>query len=261
MISGKIEMPKRLEPHSKRRIKIEIATPAYGSVYSSCYVRTLYTLLNRGNADGIAFALSEIDYSDIVVARNYLISNFYFNHKDCTHLLFLDSDMGFPYHFFRAMLALREDVVGALYPKRSLDLEAIHRAGHLSFGDAYQKACTYIGGPPGRSHSRDDSFFEVPRCGTGILLISRSCVEQLLLADPGLLDARRHQGFALFDQKLPGGVIALFDKMVVDGKELSEDFSFCERWRSLCTGSIWASKPAGIEHAGDLVVVSNGRTR
>jgi hypothetical protein len=87
-------------------------------------------------------------------------------------------------------------------------------------------------------------------------MISRSCVEQLLLADPGLLDVRRHQGVSLFDQKLPGGVITLFDKMIKDGQELSEDFSFCERWRGLCAGSIWAGKPAGIEHAGDLVVTS-----
>jgi hypothetical protein len=255
MISGRLN-PSASTAGSARRWKINLATPAYGSQYDSCYVRTIYSLLSRGSADGVAFSLSEIDYSDIVAARNYLVSNFYFNRKDCSHMLFLDSDMGFPYELFKAMLALEEEVVGVIYPRRSLDLEVLHRHGDLPFHEAYHLALSMIGSLLPVSHPRDSRFSEASNCGTGILLIARSCIDRFLQVDPTLLNRERHQSVPLFKQKLPKGVLTIFDKVQYNGEELSEDFSFCWRWRELCQRSIWATRSPGIEHAGSLLVTS-----
>ena len=76
-------------------IKINIATPSYGSTYSGAYVRTLYKVLSTGPKNRVSYSFSDIDYADVVTARNYLISNFYFNKPDCSHILFIDDDMGF----------------------------------------------------------------------------------------------------------------------------------------------------------------------
>ena len=255
MISGQLSF-KNSAAQSARRWKINLATPAYGSQYHSCYVRTLYCLLASGPADGISFSFSEIDYSDIVAARNYLISNFYFNKRDCSHMLFLDSDMGFPYQLFKAMLELGEDVVGAIYPRRFVDLKELHRHASLPFEQAYHQATSTIGKLLGVPHTRNANFSEALNCGTGILLISRSCIDTFLQVDPTLLDRRRHQTVPLFREKLSSGVLTLFDKIHHNGGELSEDFSFCWRWREICKRQIWASKAPGIEHAGSLVVTS-----
>ena len=75
--------------------KLNIAIPAYKGEYSAAYVRSFYSLLTVAPSMGLRFSFSEIDYSDIVTSRNYLLSNFFYNKTDCSHLLFLDADMGF----------------------------------------------------------------------------------------------------------------------------------------------------------------------
>ena len=57
-------------------MKINIATPAYGSVYAFTCVRSFYSLLASSVKQGLAYSFSEIDYADVVKARNYLPSNF-----------------------------------------------------------------------------------------------------------------------------------------------------------------------------------------
>jgi hypothetical protein len=38
-----------------------------------------------------------------------------------------------------------------------------------------------------------------------------------------------------------------------DGTRLSEDYSFCERWRSLAGNEIWAAVDEPIGHVGDMI--------
>jgi hypothetical protein len=44
-------------------------------------------------------------------------------------------------------------------------------------------------------------------------------------------------------------LIRAFDPLFVDKTRLSEDFSFCHRWRQ-CGGQIWANTAHQITHAG-----------
>lgn len=69
-------------------------------------MRSFYLLLSEGQRWGARFAFSEINYSDIVASRNFLISNFYYNKPDCDFLLFVDADMGFPPALILEMITL-----------------------------------------------------------------------------------------------------------------------------------------------------------
>lgn len=231
-------------------IKINIATPAYGSTYDSVYVKTLYLLLTNKPAN-IQFSFSEIDCADIVTARNFLISNFYFNHLDCTHLLFIDSDMGFSPRLLQHMLAIKQDLVGIIAPKRKLDVQKLHQSSpQLPFSQAYAQACTFIGAAKDKNAQAD--FVEVTECGAGIMLISRQCIDIMIKKCPEIVDHQRFKngGFATeFKQFLtPFNTIDLVDR------SLSEDFSFCYRWHNLCGGKIFANTTAYIEHVGRLHV-------
>jgi hypothetical protein len=44
-------------------------------------------------------------------------------------------------------------------------------------------------------------------------------------------------------------LIRAFDPLVVEGGRLSEDFSFCHRWRK-CNGEIWARADKSLTHIG-----------
>ena len=94
VITGKIQLPPRRA--DDKRLNIAIATPAYKGEFSTAYVRSLFMLVTAAPAMGLRFSFSDFDYSDIVTSRNYLLSNFFYNMTNCSHLLFIDADMGLP---------------------------------------------------------------------------------------------------------------------------------------------------------------------
>lgn len=235
---------------ARRGTKINIATPAYGGTYSGAYVRSLYRLLATAPAHGLSFSFSDIDYADIVVARNYLLSNFYYNMKDCSHMLFIDDDMGFSESLVYGMVQLHQDVVGAISPKRQIDLKKLHSLGDLPFDKAYAMACDFIGSAD--ISRREGGFVEVEGCGTGIMLVSRRCIDRMVAALPHIVDRKRFRKLP-FATKFQEFLVP-FDKIVLDDRELSEDFSFCHRWRKECGGKIYASVDNSIQHVGSITI-------
>lgn len=247
MISGTLQQPVESGP----RLKLNIATPAYKGEYSSAYVRSLYSLLTAAPSMGLSFSFSEVDYSDIVTSRNYLVSNFFYNKKDCSHLLFLDADMGFPHRLISEMVALGEPLVGVVYPKRSINLARLHSLSGQPFARAYARSCSFIG-TPGEPHPRNPAFRRVDGCGTGIMLIARTCIERMLDQCQGLVDECRYKRLP-FASKF-NAFITPFKKIELEDRELSEDLSFCHRWTQACGGLIYANVTSDIEHVGSFTV-------
>ena len=89
---------------------------------------------------------------------------------------------------------------------------------------------------------------EVEGCGTGLLLIRRDCIEEMLKKLPNLSDHRSH--IPITTEGKLSRLIRAFQNLSVDGRRLSEDFSFCHRWRRLCGGEVWANVKHPITHVG-----------
>jgi len=68
---------------------------------------------------------------------------------------------------------------------------------------------------------------------------------------PGIVDTKSFKALP-FGNKFEK-MVTPFDKVVVNGMELSEDFSFCHRWIEGCGGKVWASIHRNIRHAGRMV--------
>ena len=84
-------------------------------------IRLTQALQNRK----IPFLLKTVELSDIVMARNYLLSVFLSDER-FTHALFLGSDLSFePEQFFR-LLDFDEDFVTAVYPDHQARDEVLH---------------------------------------------------------------------------------------------------------------------------------------
>lgn len=245
-ISGKLNA---MDLDSKSHKKINIATPAYGGVYCSEYVKTMYRLLSKKS--NTRFSFSEIDYADIVTSRNYLISNFFYNKKDCSHILFMDSDMGFPTDLIFEMIDLNEDVVGAICPSRSINLESLHSKSGLSYGKAYNESLRFIGNPI-KKHHKNESFKNVDLIGAGILLISRECIGKMIKFCPDIVDKLRFKSLPFGSNFV--NFITPFDKIKLEDRELSEDLSFCYRWTNFCEGKIFAGVNFEIEHVAKICI-------
>lgn len=233
------------------KTRINIATPAYGSKYASVYLHTFFALLSGAAARNVAFTFAEIDYADIVTARNYLVSNFYFNCPDESHLLFVDDDMGFDPALLYDMLELNQPLVGVLAPRRQFSPEKMFAQDRAMPADqAYALASDFVGAPS--NPKERGSFVKVKQCGTGIMLISRECIRTMIEKCPDIVDARRYKKMPFANQF--SNFITPFNKVELEDKELSEDFSFCHRWVHHCGGTIFANTSRQVQHVGQMVV-------
>lgn len=227
--------------------KITIATPAYGEVFYAPYVRSLYRLTQVFAQRKWRSSLSYVSYADIVESRNYLLTQ-WFDKSDASHLLFLDADMGFAPELITDMMNFGTPVVGVVYPKRQIDLDRLTKLA--ASGDspvlALARSHEFIVRNPRKTTYRN-GFIEVDGCGTGIMLIKRDCVEELLRKFPQLSDTAAKKLSPL--AKDLDRLIRAFDPVTVDGARLSEDYSFCHRWRQ-CGGEVWASIAHEITHIG-----------
>jgi hypothetical protein len=161
-------------------------------------------------------------------ARNTLTAKFLHN-KDSTHLMFIDADIGFePWHLL-VLLNRDVDVIGGLYPMKSLPV----------------KWC--VNGFEGAEEG-PDGLQEVSKTGTGFLLIKRHVFEKL----------NEHPATKPFmnDIGLPAELNpymkTYFDTAVRENRYYSEDWTFCENWRDL-GGKVWVDKRVLLRHTGTYV--------
>jgi hypothetical protein len=89
---------------------------------------------------------------------------------------------------------------------------------------------------------------EVEGCGAGIMLIERGCIKAMLEKLPELSDAAAKKTSPL--ARNLDRLIRAFEPLTVDGARLSEDYSFCRRWRASCGGEVWANIAHKITHVG-----------
>jgi hypothetical protein len=240
--------------------KIIIATPAYGEMFFTPYVQSLFRLTRALDQRNWPSDFCSTAYSDIAESRNILLTYWYEN-TDASHLLFIDADMGFEPQLVIDMLEFNKPVVGVIYPKKTVNLNQISdltRSGQ-SAQRAIANSHDFVVRRPLRGTARN-GFMQVDGCGTGIFLIQRTCVDVMIKKMPEIVDVdtlkpiRRVPEIRLAgSERLADGFdrfIRAFDFTVVDGQRLTEDYSFCHRWRHHCRGEVWANIAYEITHIG-----------
>jgi len=162
-------------------------------------------------------------------ARNTLTAKFLHN-KESTHLMFIDADIGWePWHLL-VMLNAQKDVIGGLYPMKSLPV----------------KWC--VNGFDGAKVSEDGNLQEVSKTGTGFLLMKREVFEKLD-AHPAVKPFMNDIGLPV---ELNPYMKTYFDTAVRENRYYSEDWTFCENWRDL-GGEVWVDKRVLLKHTGTYV--------
>jgi hypothetical protein len=150
--------------------------------------------------------------------------------------MFIDADIGWePWHLL-VMLNAQKDVIGGLYPMKSLPV----------------KWC--VNGLPGVVEDPNSSLVEVSKTGTGFLLIKREVFEK----------SDSHPAVRAFanDIGLPPELNqymkTYFDTAVREGRYYSEDWTFCENWRDL-GGQVWVDKRVLLRHTGTYTFDGNAQ--
>lgn len=210
-----------------------IFVPAFGQQVTATTFLTTHALQQAFAGKGIGGGISTLSYPDIAELRNMALTMWY-DTMQSTHMLFLDADMGVEPQMVLDMLMLDEPVVGALYPKRVYPLQ-------------------WAGSGNGKDTAeRRAGFMSVNGVGMGCTLIAREAVTIMLEKMPELSDTRieMHSAKDIFAGSGVKRIIKAFTKIddPVIG-ELSEDLSFCQRWRE-CGGKVWASIAYNVTHVG-----------
>ena len=255
-----IEISVSIEELRKR--KIFVATPMYGGMCTGQYCKSsadLAILSSKYGMDVRFFYL--YNESLITRARNYLVDEFL--RSDCTHLMFIDADIGFDPDDVIALSVIAEtgsdkEVVCGPYPKKCISWEKIKKAVDRGFADKDpQQLEKYVGDYVFNPTDGQDSIalnepVEVLEGGTGFMIIQRGVFEKFKTAYPNLSYKPDHVRTEHFDGSRE--IHAYFD-CVIDPKTkryLSEDYMFCQYARDAGM-KVWLCPWMKLEHQGTYV--------
>jgi hypothetical protein len=227
---------------------VVIATPCYGGMVTQRYMCSTFALMQTGTAVDMPVSLELMGYDSLITrGRNTLVTRF-LDTPTATHLLFVDADIGYSAEQVFRMLAFDQDVVAGMYPLKLIDWSA--GLSHAQAGETVETApLRYVGAPcEGEGAESRDGFVTATYAGAGFLLIKRNVFLRMAVAYPWMHYTACHNAARPSFSK---NQYAFFDCMIDPdtGDYLSEDYTFCRRWRDM-GGKIWLDTQSSLIHVG-----------
>ena len=212
---------------SNKNIRIFVGTPVHSDV-SIHYFKASLEFQKECYVRKIPVMFQVMKSSLVTQGRQLCVSAFL--SSQCTHLLFIDSDISYSYKMFEKMVNYDKDICMVPYPIKSMDFEKIKKKikngselDPMVMGNQYTMS---IVDPT--SIKIDNGFIEVERGPAGFMLIKREAIEKLIKEYPEFT-IKQH---TLIDGKLVerDNMYNFFDTYW-DPKEKTytgEDFYFCK---------------------------------
>ncbi len=235
---------------------IAIAMPTVGSTVQTKTLSSVVGTCSMLAQNRIGFTFMYVDFSEVVHARNGL-ARMFLDDERFTHLLFVDYDMQFSPMVVKRLLEAEKPLIGCAYPKRETDEAEIERVirsqlaeGTFDLRRALSIASRYVvrQNPCGKTLKMriENGLTRVQGVGMGLTLIQRRVFTDLIAS--GKVRHRIQTTIGGTEKKRTYG---FFDPIEGDnGNLLSEDFSFCEKWRHYCCGEVWCNVADDIGHYG-----------
>lgn len=227
----------RISVEDLQKKKLFVATPMYGGQCAGMYTKSTNDLAMACTRYGIDLRFYYLFNESLITrARNYCVDEFL--RSDCTHLLFIDSDIGFSFKDVFTLMHLCDpgtgyDIVTGPYPKKTIAWEKVKSAVNQGYGannpfELENFIGDYVFNPAeGITEFRIDEPVKVQEAGTGFMMIHREVFEKYAKAYPELRYLPDHARTEHFDGTRE--ITAYFD-CIIDPQSrryLSEDYMFC----------------------------------
>jgi len=205
-------------------------------------------MISSCNQAGVKACFHHLAGESLITRARNLIANAFLRRNDCTHLLFIDADIGFPGDAALRYLRSDKDVVCGVYPVKYLDVEKLRRLpDKLSDDDAVSSALMYTVKLQDGAVQVKNGLVPVEYGPAGFMMIKRQVFLKMAEAYPQL---RYHNSFVNSGDKTYDNW-AFFDTAIdpENGDYLPEDYAFCKRWRAI-GGEIYADVLSHFTHSG-----------
>jgi hypothetical protein len=245
-----------------RKKKIFVATPMYGGACGGQYTKSSVDLASLAAQYGMDVRFFYLFNESLITrARNYLVDEFL--RSDCTHLMFIDSDIGFDPNDVIALSVIAAEgtdkhIVCGPYPKKCIAWEKIKRAVDKGFADKNPENLEkYVGDfvfnpKEGTGSIALDEPVEVLEGGTGFMMIQRAALEKFQAAYPQYMYKPDHVRTEHFDGTRE--ILMAFQAEVdpVSKRYLSEDYWFCQKSWEIGVKT-WLCPWMKLQHMGSYV--------
>lgn len=210
---------------------IMVGTPMYGGLCHDAYLMGIFDLQRECHLYGIELQVQTIRNESLIQrGRNRIVAEFLAS--SCSHLVFIDADIGFKGRDVLRLVAHGQPLIGATYAKKNrerVDFALVPLSGPQEVGEG--------------------DIIEVEALPGGFMCIRRSTIEDLVHANPRL--RYRVQGSDVKGATYEDHLFALFDCSIdqTTGNYWSEDYLFCQRWRGI-GGRVMLDPHIILEHHG-----------
>jgi len=230
-----------ITPEALSGKKLMVATPMYGGQCAGIFTKSTNDLCTAAAKFGIDVEFYYLFNESLITrARNYCVDEFL--RSDCTHLLFIDSDIGFTYRDVFVLMHLCEDgmdVVCGPYPKKTIAWEKIYNAVQHGYGsqnpfELENFVGDFVFNPAENiTEFRIDTPVEIREGGTGFMMIHRGVFEKYADEYPDLKYTPDHARTEHFDGSRQ--ITAFFDTVIdpETNRYLSEDYMFSYNVRKM----------------------------
>lgn len=207
---------------------LSIGIPCYGGMTTSHCLMSMLKFAVLAERAHLSWSVDSMGNESLVTrARNNLMARMLGN-PNATHFMFIDADIHFDPQSIFDMLKCDRDVIGGVYPKKSVPPDYVLNT--VTNGES------------------DAETFEVAALGNGFLMFKRHVYEKLIAAHPNTKYCDEVNAGKEFEPNM----YAIFDTAIVGGRYLSEDWEFCRRWRAL-GGKLYAHRKTLLHHVGTHV--------
>jgi len=250
-----------------RKYKIFIGTPMYGGNCTGSYTKSCTDLAMICAANGITIKFYYLFNESLIQrARNYVVDEFL--RSDCTHLVFIDSDIAFDPRDVLGLIAVqvadpeKYNIVTGPYPKKTIAWEKVKAAADQGKADESpfeldQYTADYVFNPVNKLASFNISEpLEIGEGGTGFMVVPRETFDKYKAAYPEYSYKPDHARTENFDGT--NEIMAYFD-CIIDPKSrryLSEDYFFCQKAREAGM-KVWMCPWMKLNHIGTYIFKGN----
>lgn len=236
-----------------KRPSLFVATPMYGGLCDGDYAVGLLRCVSVFSKAGIGMQLAYMKNESLITrARNNLAHDFL--ETDCTHLMFIDADIGFDPEAIVMMVQADKDIICGIYPKKEIDWNKVEKAvkNGVPAHELHRHTGAFVVNLVGGAQEQEGILgqpMQIENGGTGFMLIKRQVFEALL----GQVPIYINDMYLATDRERNAKVIHEFFATSIDPESgnrlLSEDYHFCKIARK-AGFTVWAAPWATLVHNG-----------